>query len=226
MHRATWDLRLGPPYFNPRGRSTNQPEGAFVLPGRYTARLVLGGNDSVAATTMETPVIVRQDPLVSLTPAEYQALHDMRVRAANQQARVQAAVRSAEALKEQMTEVKNALQNRAGTDSLSRQVTAIEREVDDILVKVRGRQGTGGADADDRNKYAPAIQQRVNSVANQIGDVSSPPTQIQRETLDLAMADLEREVARLNVLLTTRVPALNRALDAAGVPWTVGRPVR
>jgi photosystem II stability/assembly factor-like uncharacterized protein len=226
MHRATWDLRLGAPYFNPRGRSTAQPEGAFVLPGRYTARLVLGGSDSVAATTMETPVIVRQDPLVSLTPAEYQALHDMRVRAANQQARVQAAVRSAESLKEQMTEVKNALQNRAGTDSLSRQVTAIDREVDDILVKVRGRQGTGGGDADDRTRYAPAIQQRVNTVANQIGDVSSPPTQIQSETLDLAMADLEREVARLNVLLTTRVPALNRALDAAGVPWTVGRPVR
>jgi hypothetical protein len=40
------------------------------------------------------------------------------------------------------------------------------------------------------------------------------------------MKDLEREVARLNTLLTTRVPALNRGLDAAGVPWTVGRPIK
>jgi hypothetical protein len=40
------------------------------------------------------------------------------------------------------------------------------------------------------------------------------------------MKDLEREVARLNGILSTRVPALNRALDAAAVPWTVGRPIK
>jgi hypothetical protein len=227
LHRATWDLRLGPPYFNPRAQGgRGQPQGAFVLPGRYTARLTLGGRDSIAATSMEVPVTVTPDPFVTLSAADYRALHAMRLRAAEQQARVQAVVRSAELLKEQMTEVKNALQNRSGTDSLSRQVTAIDREIDDILVKVRGRQGGGQGDADDRNRYAPAIQQRVNQVAGQIGDVTSPPTQLQSETLDLAMTDLQREVARLNVLLSSRVPALNQALDAAGIPWTVGRPVR
>ena len=66
----------------------------------------------------------------------------------------------------------------------------------------------------------------MNQVAGEIGDVTSPPTQLQRETLDSGMKDLEREVARLNALLTTRLPALYRALDAAGVPWTVGRPIR
>lgn len=228
LHRATWDLRLGAPYFNPRPQGNRgQPTGALVLPGRYSARLTLGGRDSVAETSIETPVVVNPDPLIPLSPAEYQVLHAMRVRAAEQQARVQAGVRSAELLKDQMTEVKNVLQNRAGTDSLSRQVTAIDRDVDDILLKVRGRQGAAAqADADDRTRFAPSIQNRVNQVANEIGDVTSPPTQIQRETLDLAMTDLEKEVGRLNVLLTTRVPGLNRALDAAGVPWTVGRPVR
>ena len=66
----------------------------------------------------------------------------------------------------------------------------------------------------------------MNGVGNEIGDVTSPPTQIQRETLELAMADLAREVQRLNALLTVRVPALNRGLDAAGVPWTPGRVVK
>jgi len=95
----------------------------------------------------------------------------------------------------------------------------------DILLKVRGRTGPEANDVDDK-KFHPSIQDRVNGVASEIGDVTSPPTQIQRETLDLAMTDLAREAARLNVLLTTKVPALNRALDAAGVPWTVGRTVR
>ena len=45
-------------------------------------------------------------------------------------------------------------------------------------------------------------------------------------SLESAVKDLARETARLNTLSSTRVPALNKALDVAGVPWTVGRPVK
>jgi hypothetical protein len=180
----------------------------------------------VTATSVETPVTVNADPLVQLSPGEYRGLHDMRLRAASEQARVQGVVRTAELLKDQMTEVKNALKNLSGADSLSRQATALDRDIDEILTKVRGRQGAEANDADDKTRFRPSIQERVNQVANEIGDVTSPPTQIQRETLDQAMKDLEGEVPRLNAILATRVPALNRALDAAGVPWTAGRPIR
>ena len=236
MHRATWDLRLAAPYYNPTPRtgrggrsnasSDGQPQGAFVLPGRYHARLALSGRDSVMPSSLETPVIVNGDPLVSLSAADYQSLHALRITAAEQQARVQAVVRSAELIKDQMTEVKNALKSVQGADSLSRQANSIDREIDSILKSVRGEPGGPPADADDKNKYEPSIQDRVNQVANEIGNVTSPPTQLQRETLDAAMKDLARETGRLNTLLTTRVPALDRALDAAGVPWTVGRPVK
>ena len=229
MHRATWDLRLAAPYYNPTprvGRGGGQPQGAFVLPGRYLARLTLAGKDSLPASFVETPVVVNADPLVALTPSEYQALHALRLNAADQQARVQAVVRSAELIKDQMTEVKNALKSVQGSDSLLKQTTAVGKEIDSILKSVRGEQGGPPADADDKNKYQPSIQDRVNQVASEIGDVTSPPTQLQRETLDMAMKDLARETARLNTLLTARVPALNKALDAAGVPWTVGRAIK
>jgi len=32
-------------------------------------------------------------------------------------------------------------------------------------------------------------------------------------------------VARINTLLQRRIPALNAGLDAARIPWTIGRPV-
>lgn len=226
IHRSVWDLRLAAPYYSPRPQAGNrgQPRGAFVLPGRYTAKLVLSGRDSVSATTLETPVIVQQDPLVQLNAAQYRELHAMRLRAADQQARVQAVVRSAELVKDQMTEVKSALKNLTGSDSLSKQTNAVDKEIDDILKAVRG--GADANDADDKNRFRPSIQDRVNGVAGEIGDVSSPPTQLQRETLDMAMRDLEAQVSRLNGLLTTRLPALYRSLDAAGVPWTVGRPIK
>jgi hypothetical protein len=226
MHRATWDLRLGPPYFNSRAAANRpQPTGAFVLPGKYTARLSLTGNDTLMTQSSETQVVVNPDPLIPLTAAEYRALWEMRVSSGAQQAKVQSVVRTAELLKDQMTEAKEALKSSAAPDSLTKQADAIDKEVDDILLKVRGRTGPDANDVDDK-KFHPSIQDRVNQVANEIGDVTSPPTQIQRETLELAMTDLGREAARLNGLLTSKVPALNRALDAAGVPWTVGRTVR
>jgi photosystem II stability/assembly factor-like uncharacterized protein len=238
MHRATWDLRLAAPYYNPTpavgrggrgggGGGNGQPQGAFVLPGRYVARLTLAGRgDSVTASSVETPVVVNPDPLVLLSAADYQALHALRITAAGQQARVQATVRSAELIKEEMTEVKNALKSVQGSDSLSRQANSIDREIDSILKAVRGDPNGPPRDADDKNKYEPSIQERVNQVASEIGDVTSPPTQLQRETLDAAMNDLAVQTARLNTLLGTRVPSLNKALDAAGVPWTVGRSVK
>jgi hypothetical protein len=118
-----------------------------------------------------------------------------------------------------------ALKNTSAPDSLTKQADTIDKEVDDILLKVRGRQGPDANDVDDK-KFHPSVQDRVNQVAGEIGDVTSPPTQIQRETLELAMTDLGRESARLNTLVTTKVPAFNHALDAAGVPWTVGRTVK
>ena len=226
MHRATWDLRLPAPYINTKAQGTNnQPTGAFVLPGRYVARLTLAGDDTLMSRYVETPLTVNPDPFVSLRPAEYRALWEARVSSSAQQARVQAIVRTAEQVKEQMTEVKAALKIGTAPDSLSKQATAIDKEIDDILLKVRGRQGPDANDVDDKT-FAPSIQSRVNQVAGEIGNATSLPTQIQRETLDLAMKDLEREAARLNSILTARVPALNRGLDAAGVPWTVGRTVR
>ena len=50
------------------------------------------------------------------------------------------------------------------------------------------------------------------------------PTEQQREMLTSAIADLEKEVERLNALLP-RLPELQKAMEQAGVPWTVGRPV-
>ena len=224
LHRVTWDLRMAPGYVLPRTAAESQPRGPFVLPGRYVARLAVPGRDSIMAMSVETTVAVNPDPLVQLSAAEYSELYKTRVRSSEEQARVQAVVRSAEMLKDQMAEVKTALKNSSASDTLSRQTEAIEKEVGDILKNVRGSQEP--ADADDRSRFAPSIRQRVNQVAEEVGNVTSPPTQIQRETLDLAMQDLAREVTRLNALVSTRVPALNRALDAAGVPWTVGRTVR
>jgi len=231
MHRVTWDLRNAPPYTvrRPAGQvgepafRQREVSGPFVLPGRYTARLTIKAG-SGAPTVHEVPVEVRSDPLVQLSETDYRSLYEMRVSTGKLQATVQAAVRTAEQLKDQIADVKTALKSNTAPDSVSKQSDAIDKELAEILKKLRG-DPDAPAVADDKRTEEPSIQERVNNVAEEIGNVTSQPTELQRSTLTLAAADLQREVARINTLLQRRIPALNAALDAAKIPWTIGRPV-
>jgi hypothetical protein len=172
----------------------------------------------------EVPIEIRSDPLVQLSDAEYRSLFDMRVSTGRLQATVQAAVRTAEQLKEQITDVKTALKTNTAPDSVSKQADAVDHEISDILTKLRGDPEATPI-SDDKRVEDPSIQERVNNVAEEIGNVSSQPTALQRATLTLASSDLQREVGRINALLQRRIPALNAGLDAAKIPWTIGRPV-
>ena len=231
MHRVTWDLRNAPPYMvrkpanrvgEPQSRQKD-PSGPFVLPGRYLARLTVKGG-SGAPTVSEVPIEVRSDPLVPMNEGDYRSLYDMRVSNGRLQATVQAAVRTAEQLKDQITDVKTALKSNTAPDSVSKQADSVEKEISDILKKLRG-DPEAEATSDDKKTEEPSIQERVNNVAEEIGNVTSQPTELQRSTLTLATSDLQREVGRINALLQRRIPALNAGLDAAKIPWTIGRPV-
>jgi photosystem II stability/assembly factor-like uncharacterized protein len=229
MHRVTWDLRNPAPYTvrrpaNQVGEQFRQrdPLGPFVLPGRYNARLTVKGGSSPGV--QEVSVEVRSDPLVQLSDADYRALYDMRVSTGRLQATVQAAVRTTEQLKEQITDAKAAIKSASGSDTVSKQADAVDREISDVLKKLRGDPNAEPV-SDDKRVEEPSIQERVNDVAEQIGNVTSQPTALQRATLDLASADLQREVGRINALLQQRIPALNASMDAAKIPWSIGRPV-
>ena len=106
---------------------------------------------------------------------------------------MQAAVRTAELLKEQSTDVKNALKTNSGPDSVSKLSDAVDREITDVLRKLRG-DPDATAVSDDKRVEDPSIQERVNNVAEEIGNVTSEPTELQRATLTLATSDLQREV--------------------------------
>ncbi len=231
MHRVTWDLRDAPPYTvrRPAGQTgepasrQRDPSGPFVLPGRYTARLTIKSG-SGAPTVHEMPVDVRSDPLVQLSDADYRSLYDMRVSTGRLQASVYAAVRTAEQLKDQIADVKAAIKINTAPDSVSTQSDAIEKELGEVLKKLRGDPDAPVV-SDDKRTEEPSIQERVNNVADEIGNVTSQPTELQKSTLILSASDLQREVGRINALLQRRIPALNAALDRAKIPWTIGRPV-
>lgn len=78
VNRVVWNLRLPSLPAGPRGDDDDEgprgaPQGRLVAPGRYVVRLHVG------ATTTEQPLLVQEDPRVTLTPlarAQWQLASD------------------------------------------------------------------------------------------------------------------------------------------------------
>ena len=75
-----------------------------------------------------------------------------------------------------------------------------------------------------RNENTPtSIAERVGAVVEATRFAIAKPTGTQREAHRVASADLAREIDKLRKLMETDVKELEKAMDAAGVPWTPGR---
>ena len=235
FHRVTWDLRMDPPLTvqppagGPGGGGGGPfggaPRGPFVLPGQYTAVLTEKEKDG-KATAHRTDLTVKPDPLIPMTDEERQTLHQERMKAYGLQTRVSAAVRSAEQIKSQVEEARKAIATATGADAVAKDAEALDQEIDDILTKVRAPRGGGFFGGDDDGPTVQSVQQRVSAVAGQINGVTSTPTAYQRETLASAAADFERQLPRLNDIVATRLPALMKAMDQAGIAWSMGRVIK
>ena len=118
INRVVWDLRH-PPLPQARQASDDEEggrqralEGAFVVPGTYRVRLTAGGK------THEQAVVVKEDPRLSITPADRQRWTDLLLSLAAQYAaagRLVDAVQSRGPSGTQGLEAARELQRRIGT---------------------------------------------------------------------------------------------------------------
>jgi photosystem II stability/assembly factor-like uncharacterized protein len=224
MHRFIWDLRTAPPksvfhnypiaaipHDTPR-----VPQGAFVLPGRYTARLTVEGR--IYTQSFE----VRMDPRVTTSAAglanqsalaskiaaamdgSYDALRAARALAANLgglkgNPRAAAAAASINALEEKLLAITG---RGAGMPSYSgnsgeTNLSGVNVELATLLI---GGAQNGGVEA---------------------ADVT--PTAAQRQAFDELNTQLERLLASWKDIQSSDLPRLNRQLQQAGVPQLAGR---
>jgi photosystem II stability/assembly factor-like uncharacterized protein len=226
LHRVVWDFTADPPVVAPDPSAPRgfEPSGPAVAVGTYTARLTLsGGKDSTGNGVRETPVVVERDPAVILADAEYRTLVATRAEATRVYAQFQNALNSAKLIQTNIKGVKAVLGKVTVSDSITKAANEIEKEITDIMKKMTGASAGGGSiwDSDPNALRQPSIQERLGLGYSL--NTNNPVTEQEREDLTSGCADLEKEIPRINALLTVKFPALNRMLDAARVPWTPGR---
>jgi hypothetical protein len=71
----------------------------------------------------------------------------------------------------------------------------------------------------------PTVAGRLRVAASSDGQSDYGPTATHRRALTIARAEYAALEPRLRTLLEGELPALEARMEAAGVPWTPGRPL-
>jgi photosystem II stability/assembly factor-like uncharacterized protein len=212
LNRVSWNLAMDPP--TPRKLDEDVPEfggpprGPMVLPGTFTVRLTLD------ATSWETPVEVRMDPLV---PVSREALEQQFAAASRLTEMLSTANRGLRGL----DSVKAQLEERRATVKrmeieLPEEISKAWKSHDEKAAEIEGLLSR----AEDKPFWAqgPRLADRIDELFSNVDSQFQAPTAAQREHLAELEAEFASVTARLERLFAVDLAQLNALLESAGVP--------
>lgn len=216
VHKVTWYLRQ-------TGTNPDAENGGFglmVTPGKYTAQLFKRHDGVTAKLTEPVEFVVSPDPLSTLKPEEFAAIaaFNKEVRAAQRQ--LVAATKTTDELAAKVEAMRKAVKLAARPDD------AAEKKLTDLgeQLRVLKRKLTGDSVLAARQENVPdSISDRIRYAAGTHDDAVTPPTNTAKKSLAIGTDELADVVALLKGIAEKDVPALEKALDTLGVPWTPGR---
>ncbi len=228
FHRVSWDLRE-PGASLPRPRTpggddddpwVEAPGGPLVMPGTYRVALAkrVDGVVTPLAGPVEFKVVL--DGNVTLNTAEAKELRDFQQKAFRLQRAVSGTLEAANGLTTRLEQIKRALDATPGIDAKWNDFArALEKRNRAILLALRGDSVLRG-----RNENTPvSISERVSRVTGGVRFALAPATGTQQEGYRIAGEEFAAELGKLRTLIEVDLRALEKALDAAGAPWTPGR---
>ncbi|HTK77095.1 MAG TPA: hypothetical protein VL371_17650, partial [Gemmataceae bacterium] len=198
----------------------DEPTGPLVLPGRFSVSLAQRVDGVVTPVPGSVTFNVVADGAGTLSEADRKELAEFQRQAARLQRGLNAALGSANELAGRLEQARQALDRTPAADETSRTAARnLIRANRDVLRALIGDSGLRA-----RNENTPtSIAERVGAVVEATRFAIAKPTGTQREAYRVASADLTREIEKLRKIIETDVKELEKAMDAAGVPWTPGR---
>jgi photosystem II stability/assembly factor-like uncharacterized protein len=227
FHRVSWDLREPPaslPRPRPPGREADlfipEPVGPLVMPGAYRvtmAKRVQGVETPLADEQVFTVVV---DGAAVANPEDLKVLQLFQQKVARLQRAVAGTLDASRALEERVGQLKRAADHTPSVAAQWRDTTrALEKRNRDIMRALRGDVVLRA-----RNENTPpSIAERVEGIVDAQRLSLSRPTTTQEEEYRIASQEFAQELAKLRTLIDVDLRALEKALDAAGAPWTPGR---
>ena len=205
-HQVVWDLRYPPPFVAEEGQQQRSrffrrtPRGPRVLPGTYAVRLEALGQ------ALTTDVVLEGDPRIQISRADLEARQQALMTLYTLAKPVYDAGRTVRRLGEQISEIRTLLaDNEDAPQELRQEVRTLGGEIREIGGKLNpGRGGTF-------------------RLFSGIDGATSAPTRDQEWQLGRTWEEATKLIEQLNVIISDRMPALNRQLDEHGIRPSPGK---
>ena len=224
FHRVAWDLRYPiTQAWSPRpGDDFRRPTGVLAAPGTYSVSLAkrVEGEITDLGEAQTFEVVPLRDPVLpGMAPAEM-------VAALREIAELQRAVTGAAAVVEEtatrLSAIREVLQRSTLDDAeLEGEVGDLAERLADLREALDGNEQQG----DIGEPTPPSVSRRLFTVGFGNRLSAYGPTPHHLESVRIAEEEFAGIRTRLNRLIEVELPALEKRLEAAGVPWTPGRAV-
>ncbi len=225
MNRIAWDLRY-PATILPLGQGQGfgggggAPSGSLVMPGKYTVSIAkrVGGVLTPLSKPQSFNIVL--DNQVSLPAPDRTVLVEFQRKVARLQRAIFGALNVSNEVRTRLGLIKRALQETPAAEyRLTEQATAMEKRINSLLDQLRG-----DSTLNSRNENSPlSINQRVQGIIGEQAMSTSKPTQTQIDQYNAAADEFKQVLAELRQLIEGDLERLEKALEAAGAPYTPGR---
>jgi photosystem II stability/assembly factor-like uncharacterized protein len=204
-HRVLWDLR--------------SVQGQLVPPGPYRVRLSRRIDGATTVLPGEQRFTLVPQNATPLTATEQKTRAAFLMQLAALQKAFQGTLGAAESLDDRLGQIVRAIEGTPDAPGALRQrARALRLKNAALLVALRGNPL-----ASERNGPTPtSLRERLNNIVFGLYGTGAP-NGAHRSAYAIVSRALTEQVGRLRTLLTIDLPALEKALDAAGIPWTPGR---
>lgn len=229
IQRVTWDLRypatqLAPP--RPPGTEALDevfgppPAGHLVMPGKYSVTLQKRAGGAWTQLGQPQTFNVVTEGLMTLAAADRKDLFEFQQKASRLQRTMSGALNTANEARTRLASAKRALvETPSASERLIDEVTGLDKRLNEILKAMSGDRTLAAR----QENAPPSINSRVATVAAATRMANARPTQTQINEYNIAAQDFEIELKKLRQLLEVDLPRLDKAMEAAGAPWTPGR---
>ena len=206
VQRVVWNLRTDGAEKIRKAKAEGNPEGAIqVPPGSYTARLTVG------KTILSTPVEVKPDPRLGLTPADLEAQSKFVGEMQAQLTRLTGIVTQIQSVRDQLNVKIAALKRNDKAADWVKEAQGVIGKCDALEAKLHNPKAE--VEYDILAKGAMVYSRLAQLLAYTLSG-SGAPTQGQREVFDIQRADLDKLDAEWRSLLTEQVQPVAKKADS------------
>jgi photosystem II stability/assembly factor-like uncharacterized protein len=184
-------------------------DGPRVVPGTYSVRLNVGDQ------SMTVPAEIKQDPRTSATPADLQAQFEFLLAANRKLTEVHTAIERIREVRKQLDD----LRKRVGSDAKGKPLVDAAKALDTKMTAIEeALYQTKNRSPQDPLNFPIRLNDKLANVADSASYGDFAPTAQQRAVATQLISQIDAQLAQLNALWASDLPALNALVKQSEVP--------